>query len=423
LKRRGTVVARRIIISLVVVISVFSFNLAVAQTTIVGQNNPAIDVQAVQAAVDQGGTLLLKGTFDFGDKGRVNITKDVKIIGEKDSNGSLLTKIKGGFWTFHSPLPSQLPPGVPRPEITIQNIHFDGALWTPIHLAYCSGATITDNKIRNVKPVPVPGTPETNYQQGIICGTRYAQPRETRKYQPNAFTGPLTIADNDIDLTNDAPTKTMAQGAYVLWATGINAQIQRNTIINCTRNAIEIVDNYLGKDGSGMIFLKDNKIVTATEGIPAPTPQTPNGIMAGWFFDQSGALDPQRNVKHVIVNNGIRTRGKTSFGISVFTDGAVVVNNAIFTEGAEARSLSVRSSDGYFAFNRIEGSSNQPGILVGTWKPLKGSKNVFIDNDLSRFKGLTADVGFEKDVSNNLFIGPTCKVSDLGSNNLIQMTK
>ena len=46
-----------------------------------------------------------------------------------------------------------------------------------------------------------------------------------------------------------------------------------------------------------------------------------------------------------------------------------------------------------------------------------------MDNDLSGFKGLTADVFFDKDACNNLFIGPTCRISDLGSNNSVQMTK
>lgn len=35
-------------------------------TVVVGTGNPLIDVPAVQYAVDQGGTVLLKGTFDFG---------------------------------------------------------------------------------------------------------------------------------------------------------------------------------------------------------------------------------------------------------------------------------------------------------------------------------------------------------------------
>jgi len=418
---------QRIIISLFMVMAIFSFNSAEAQITIVGQNNPAVDIQSVQRAVDQGGAINLKGTFDFGNDGKVNITKDVQIIGETNHKGPV-TKIKGGFWTFHSPLPAKLPPEAPGPKITIQGIHFDGALWTPIYLAYSSGATISNNKMTNIRPKAMGGQlifgkPGLNMQQGIICHPGYGQTWETRKYIPDLFTGNLIIEDNDIDLTNEVPTKTMSQGAMVIWTTGINAQIQRNTVINCARNSIETIDNYLGKDGSGMIIIKDNKLVPATEGLPVPSPQTPNGIMAGWFLDLSGSLDPQRNIKYIVANNGIRTRGKTSFGIVVFTDGAVVVNNAIISEGTEALALGVRSSDGYIAFNKIEGASSRPGIHVGTWKPLKGSKNVLIDNDLRQFKSSAADVLFDKDTCNNLYIGPKCKVSDLGSNNSTQMAK
>jgi hypothetical protein len=418
---------RRLIISLFMVVAIFSFTPAIAQIIVVGQNNPSIDIQAVQTAVSQGGSVLLKGNFDFGTEGRVNITKDVKIEGEKDNKGTPITKIKGGFWTFHSPLPAKLPPEAPGPKITIQGIHFDGALWAPIYLAFSSGATISNNKTTNIRPKatdePIFGKPGLNRQQGIVCNPGYAQPIETRKYIPNLFTGNLIIEDNDIDLTNEVPTKTMSQGVLVIWTTGINAQIQRNTVINCARNSIEAIDNFLGKDGSGMIIIKDNKIVNSVEGIPVPTPATPNGMVVGWFLDISGGLDPQRNIKYVVVNNAIRTRGKTSVGIAAFTDGVVVVNNAIFSEGTEALGLGVRSSDGYIAFNKIEGASSRPGIHVGTWKPLKGSKNVFVDNDLRQFKSSTADVVFDKDACNNLFIGPSCKVNDLGSNNSIQMTK
>lgn len=409
------------------VMVIFSLASAEAQITIVGQNNPTIDLQGVQRAVDQGGTINLKGTFDFGNEGRVNITKDVKIIGETDNGGKPITKIKGGYWTFHSPLPAKLPPEVPGPKITIQGIHFDGALWVPIHLANSSGATISNNKITNVRPKlmdePVFGKPGLNRQQGIACLSNYVQPIETRKYIPNAITGNLIIEDNDIDLTNEVPTKTMSQGVLVIWTTGINAQIQRNTVINCARNSIEAIDNFLGKDGSGMVLIKDNKIVNSVEGIPVPTPATPNGMVVGWFLDISGGLDPQRNIKYVVVNNAIRTRGKTSVGIAAFTDGVVVVNNAISSEGTEAIPLAVTSSDGYIAYNKMEGVSSMPAVRVRPWKPLKGSKNVFVDNDLKQFKTSAADVVFDKDTCDNLFIGPKCKVSDLGSNNSVQMTK
>jgi len=417
----------RIIILLFLGMTIFSFNSAEAQMTIVGQNNPFVDIQAIQKVVDQGGTINLKGTFDFGNEGRVNITKDAKIVGEADGSGNPTTKITGGFCTFHSPLPSTLPPEAPGPKITIQSIHFDGALLAPIYLAYSSGANISNNKMTNIRPKysdePIFGKPGLHRQGGIICFPGLVQPIQTRKYIPNLFTGNLIIEDNNINLTNDIPTKTMAQGVMVIGTTGLNAQIQRNTIVNCSRNSIETIDNYRGKDGSGTVLIKDNKIVTSTEGLPVPTPATPHGILFGWFLDMPSGMDPQRNIKYIVANNAIRTRGKTSAGIVSFSDGAVIVNNAIVSEGTEAACLAVCSSDGYIAHNKLEGAGSKPAVVVMPWKPFKGSKNVFIDNDLTQFKSSTADVVLNKDTSDNLFIGHRCKVGNLGSNNSVQMTK
>ena len=55
-----------------------------------------------------------------------------------------------------------------------------------------------------------------------------------------------------------------------------------------------------------MVLVRDNTIVTSVEGVPVPTPGTPNGIVFGWFLDMSGGLDPQRNIKYLIANNAIR---------------------------------------------------------------------------------------------------------------------
>jgi hypothetical protein len=94
----------------------------VAPTTVVqGVDNPLYDVPAVQSAVDQGGTVILRGTFDFGTdagnhiivpgrlfpdedrKGRSTVfiyQKDVTIIGETGSRGELLTVVKNGMPAF-----------------------------------------------------------------------------------------------------------------------------------------------------------------------------------------------------------------------------------------------------------------------------------------------------------------------------------
>jgi len=162
---------------------------------LVGKGDPAYDVKAVQDAVDKGGSVLLRGTFDFGAKGRVNIKNDINIYGEVDNKGDPLTKIKGGFWTFHAPLPPQVPPQAPGPKITIQGIHFEGALWTPVNLAYSSGALIVGNKITNVLPLPskqpVFGKPGLNLQQGIRISGLYIKPKEPPRRLPGAITGPL----------------------------------------------------------------------------------------------------------------------------------------------------------------------------------------------------------------------------------------
>jgi hypothetical protein len=94
----------------------------VAPTTVVqGVDNPLYDVPAVQSAVDQGGTVILRGTFDFGtDAGNHIIVpgrtgaaqdrkgastvfiyqKDVTIKGETGKQGELITVVKNGMPAF-----------------------------------------------------------------------------------------------------------------------------------------------------------------------------------------------------------------------------------------------------------------------------------------------------------------------------------
>ena len=128
---------RRAILSIVLVAGLLALGVHSidAQQTVNGQDNPLADVEAVQAAVGKGGEILLRGTFDSGDKGSVTISKDIKIVGEKDSQGIPITKVKGGLRTFLSPLPAQFPPQAPGPKIAIPYIHFDGTRAFPIYIA------------------------------------------------------------------------------------------------------------------------------------------------------------------------------------------------------------------------------------------------------------------------------------------------
>jgi len=389
-----------------------------AQQTVIGQDNPAVDVQAVKAAVSQGGEVLLKGTLDFGEKGSVTINKDAKIFGEKDSQGLPITKIKGGFQTFFSPLPAQLPPQAPGPKIAIQNIHFDGTLAFPIYIAYCSGATIAGNKITNVRPVV---TPKMNFSAGILVGTHWIQPAATRKYQPGTVTGMITIAGNDLDMANDTPVTTFGQGIFVHWATGITLQVSGNTVKNCSRNSIEAMDNYLGDDGSGSVVIRDNKVTTPTVGIPFPSPFTPNGICVGWFLDGTGAgaSNPKQNMKHTIAGNTVRARGETSIGMWIASNEALVENNEISTEKQSAVPIRVASAQCRILKNKFKGLGTE-AIVISPFKSLTASNNKCEDNDMSAFKASVAEVSLLKDSKNNTVMGSGGKAKDLGIDNQIK---
>ena len=386
---------------------------------VTGKDDPAHDIQAVQRAVDQGGAVLLKGKFDFGDEGRINIRRNITICGEKDDQGRPITKIEGGFWTFHSPLPTLLPPETAGPKITIQDIHFDGALWAPICITYSSEATITGNKITNVKPripdLPVFGRRDVYRQQGIVLNPRYALPEEKQGgSQPGTVTGSILVSGNEIDLTCQEPEKTLAQGVMVFWTMGVDVQILRNRIVNCSRNSIESIDNSPGKDGSGMTLIKDNRIITATRGVPVPTPSGPNGIVFGWFLDLSGASDPAKRTRTIITNNHVEAWGDTSLGIGVLIDEAIITSNHIILGGgSQVRGIMQLTSDALIANNRIEGSG-LCGISCG-YKDFPGSRNILIGNDFSLLKASMADVLFEG--SGNMIIGKCGKVVDKGQGN------
>ena len=373
---------------------------------VTGKGEPNTDIKAVQKVVDQGGSVLLKGTFDFGEDGKVIISKDVNIYGETDAQGAPVTKIQGGFRTFQSTLPEQLPPQAPGPKIGIQGIQFEGALETPISLPYCGGTNIVNNKITKVRPIEATGM----YQQRGITIV-------VRPYQPGAVTGTIVIADNDIDLSNDTPEKTLGGGVLIIGATGANIQILRNRVVNCSRNSLESLDNYPGEDGSGMTIFKGNKIVTATKGIPVPTPDTPNGIVSGWFLNIAGATDPTRWTKIVVTENQIETRGDSSLGIIILSDRAVITSNHIFLKGGpNAKGILHLNSDSIIANNKIEGSASC-AVMVTEYQQFKPCRNVMIGNDVQLFKASMADVFLGG--SSNIVVQEKGNIVDKGKINLI----
>ena len=391
---------------------------------VTGSNDSKLDLKAVQEAVDKGGTVLLKGTFDFGPKGKVNIKNDIAIWGERDNNGKPKTKILGGFWTFHSLLPTtELPLPGPGPKIKIKNIHFDGVTWSPMHFPFTSGAEITGNKITNVQPFKLPikwkGGNFVLVQTGIILGTRFAH---KEKFLPGAVTGNLMVKNNEIDLKCENPKITMGHGIFFPWTWGATIAVSGNTLKNVSRNSIESLDNYLDGNGRGRVTITKNNIVTPSDGCPFPSPITyPSGIVAGWFFDRSGATDPTKFSKITITKNNIQANGALSSGIISLSDETLIQENYIeLTGGPKAKGITQFGSQGSISKNKIYGTGAW-AIGTITWKSFKGSGNTLERNDLSEFKASSADFYCTGD--KNTFIGPECKVVDKGIDNKILVKK
>ena len=386
-------------------------------SVVVGKSDPAYDVKAVQDAVDKGGKVLLKGSFDFGKKGKVNIKNDIEIIGETDKQDSPLTKIKGGFWTFHSPLPSkESPPEAPGPRIAIRGIHFDGAVWTPLHFAFTSGALISGNKISNVIPKEVPykwkGGETLRWHDGAIFGTRLVT---GNKLVPGAVTGTLIFEDNEVDLKTDNPEMTFGHGVWFVLTWGATIQIRSNVFTNVSRNSIESIENYRDKEGRGLLIIKDNTVITPITGIPFPSPSTPNGVLVGWFYDPSGGLDPARYSKIIVMDNYLKVRGDTSIGICTLSDGAFIASNDIMVQGgSKAKGILQYGSNGLIANNRVQGSG-QCALFAAPWKTFAGSRNTFVGNNLSPFKATLAHVLLQGD--DNMLAGASGKVIDKGKGN------
>ena len=413
----------KLFIGIGVFLFVLIITMGVAQSTetvVKGTNDPAKDVKAVQDAVDKGGTVLLKGKFNFGEKEKVIIKNDIQIVGEADKKGTPKTQVIGGMWSFFSPLPSKDdPPQAPGPKITIKNIHFDGAIWTPIHLPYTSGAVISGNKMTKVSPFPMPmkwqGGDTLLVHAGAIMGTRFFNPA---KFLPGT-TGHLFFENNEVDIPCEKPEVTMGQGVFFLWTWGAFVEVNGNSFKNVSRNSIESLDNYRDNEGKGQVFIRNNKIVTPTAGCPFPGPTSfPNGIVAGWFLDPAGGQDPAKYCKIVIMNNHIEAKGELSAGIISMADGMTVVNNEIILGGgSKSKAIVHTGSHGFVADNKIRGSGAF-GVGAMPYKDIqKGSDNTFVNNQVKLLKASMAD--FLCEGNSNTIVGSPCNLQDKGKENRI----
>jgi hypothetical protein len=414
-----------------------------AGTTVMGQNNPALDVEAVQNAVNAGGKILLIGTFDFG-QGMVNITNSVEITGPATINNA--------FSAFRMP-------GAPEADIKISNI--------TINMAYIPILVQGDGKNLTIDNVYINGILLEEIEPGL--GYRYARkgiwiagpnqwwtrplpwPAPTDDY----YNDPSRFKYENIIITNcyvDGVGVNPADGApwnpytgsserdprscsiLVAWGIGTlnqpaNVLVEGNTVINFTYVTIALTDIV----GTGTV--KNNTTKKGDTGIlyyPPGYPPFSFDIVVGNHYRGSGWGDGPDYSNYTVIGNAIEEVPQTfpdgspyygtNFALFVFgIDGAIVRKNEIISNNANCKVLLSGVNETYFGQNKFNGQAN---AVFGGIISLAGisSNNVFVGNNLANLTTPSPTYFLTETTKFNTvrgFTGGSDSVVDLGTENYL----
>src|SRR5215472_4677815 len=219
---------------------------AAAQTVVVGTGNPDIDVPAVQAAVDQGGEVVLKGHFSFDRSptiptapagyppAMVLVSKAVAIFGARgdhDDDGEL-TSIDAGTIPFYVEAPGA--------HVSIQGLRFFRPKGVAVRVYAVSGLVIASCKIEGVVPVNNTGG---GFGIATTFGVVGSPPTPMNPGKPENVSGALFIVNNVIDVAGGtALDNTLGVIMFSVGVPGaqVDVHISGNTIRNTTARPINL---------------------------------------------------------------------------------------------------------------------------------------------------------------------------------------
>lgn len=376
---------------------------AAAQTIVVGTGDPATDVKAVQAAVDQGGDVVLKGHFSFnrpptvptatafvGGLATVLVSKEVAISGAQDEDREL-TSIEGGTTPFYIE--------VPGARVSIRGLRFIRPRGDAILVNAVSGLVIASCKIDGIEPLLGGG-------DGIDIITSPGIPMPTNPGKPENVSGTLVIADNRIDLAGGtALDNTVGVLVFSVGVPGaeVEVYVSRNKIKHTTEPAI----NFRRVDGR--VYVERNVITTGS--VSSQTAPRPEAIRVA----NTGS--------YLIAHNSIDCGwpDAEAMGIGVFSqfaewpmERAIVIDNDVTMtppEGTVFGPLSAGINIRGFAQsnvalnNRIRGRA-RAALSVDAFKGGIPDSNALVLNRFDDFEASVADVFVGNLVTNTRVVGP-----------------
>jgi len=362
------------------------------QTLVVGTGNPAVDVAAVQAAVDRGGTVVLEGTFSFRQPptkpiaeilaseqhprppaAQVLVSKAVTISGVPDARGRVAT-IDGGTLPLYVDAPGA--------HVTIRGLRFVRPIRAAILLHAVHGMEISSNRIEGVEPFG-------GVSAAIGVNTSGDLPQPGNRATPEDVSGNLTIRLNDIDMTGGS-TRESSLGIVVFSAgqsprAEVTLDIVGNTIRNTTSSAINV------RRVNGRVRVLGNSITTSS----AVAPQGAEVVR----LVNTGS--------YLMSDNTINCNWVSGVGIAVFSQfgewpiqGAIIEGNrvnmlpppgSVFGDSSAAIEIRGFATSNVVRYNIIRGQA-RTALAVDVFRGGVPADNAFIDNRVDDFHASLASV-------------------------------
>lgn len=361
------------------------------------------DVDSVQAAVSQGGTVLLKAkntdgqptAFEFGFYGGILVTDDVRIFGE--GSGSVMTTIRGGFIPVRGLAPVYL---------AVRGIRFEGPLYCAILSTASTGADLSNNFITGVIGVQI--DPEMTKGNGIwFLGRDIFGDNELNPY---AISGSIIIADNTIEDVD----ASLGHG-IVMVSFGADTTIAGNRIS--------------GVNTAGIATVLNTEVVRVEDNIILPGPErysqyfsAGNGIWSDWslggdfYFAQNTIVCENPMADGIVVSS-------TYLQSEPLPDPEIAIErNHVTMLGAWGGGISLYQgfSSAYVGKNRIDGDGSWAiGVLSGDFPEVPMTANTFQGNNVSGFTSNIADYLLDVSTQNTVVLGKCGTVVDLGLANRV----
>lgn len=394
--------------------------LAAHPEEVLGSGDPDIDVPAVQAAVDRGGKVILKGRFSFARSptkpvapllaanwyppaAEVLVSKAITISGVRDAQG-VLTTIAAGTLPFYVDAPGQ--------AVTIRGLRFVRPTADAILVHAARGLEIADTKIEGVVPFAGGG-------EGISINTRGELPIPASAGTPESVSGHLVIAHNEIDATGgttrDATTGIMVFSVGQSPDREADLDIVGNHVENTTGSTLNI------RRVNGRVRVLGNTLRTSHE--------SASGNDAAVRLVNTGS--------YLMANNAIECKWADAAGIVVFSqfaewpmERATVEDNEVLMSppagvvlGDSSAGINVRgfARGVVVRHNHVRGRA-RAALTVYAFRGGIPVGNVLINNRLNDFEAVAADIVVGSGVRKTRIVRPGAlgTVTDQGDGTIIE---